>query len=72
MTLPQKKVPCPTCKKPSAYKDNPYRPFCSQRCKLIDLGQWADGSYRMPGEALSEEEFEQEQKKENPLLDQDS
>ena len=29
---------------------NKYRPFCSQRCKLIDLGQWADESYRLPAE----------------------
>jgi len=28
--------------------DNPYRPFCSQRCKLIDLGQWATENYRIP------------------------
>ena len=27
---------------------NPYRPFCSERCKLIDLGQWATGAYRIP------------------------
>ena len=30
--------------------DNPYRPFCSERCKLIDLGAWADGSYNIPGD----------------------
>jgi endogenous inhibitor of DNA gyrase (YacG/DUF329 family) len=30
--------------------DNPYRPFCSERCKLIDLGQWAAGAYRIPQE----------------------
>jgi len=29
-------------------KGNPYRPFCSERCKLIDLGQWATGAYRIP------------------------
>jgi len=28
--------------------DNRYRPFCSERCQLIDLGQWADEQYRMP------------------------
>jgi endogenous inhibitor of DNA gyrase (YacG/DUF329 family) len=28
--------------------DNPYRPFCSERCKLIDLGQWATDAYRIP------------------------
>ncbi len=29
-------------------QDNVYRPFCSERCKLIDLGQWATGAYRIP------------------------
>lgn len=40
--------PCPTCKTPKPWTDNPYRPFCSDRCKLIDLGAWADESYKMP------------------------
>jgi endogenous inhibitor of DNA gyrase (YacG/DUF329 family) len=31
--------------------NNNYRPFCSERCKLIDLGQWASGNYRVPTEA---------------------
>ncbi|MHB1233085.1 MAG: DNA gyrase inhibitor YacG [Burkholderiales bacterium] len=39
-------VACPLCGKPSPYNpDNRYRPFCSERCKLIDLGQWASESY---------------------------
>ena len=38
---------CPVCNKPANKK---YRPFCSSRCKLIDLGNWIDGSYRLPGE----------------------
>ena len=42
-------VTCPTCNAQSEYSaENPYRPFCSQRCKLIDLGQWASESYRIP------------------------
>jgi uncharacterized protein len=45
------KVPCPACKKPVPFnRDNPYRPFCCHRCKLLDLGAWADGSYRIPTE----------------------
>lgn len=40
---------CPTCGKTTPYSpDNPWRPFCSQRCKLIDLGQWANEEYRIP------------------------
>ena len=33
---------CPTCGKPVEWQDNPARPFCSERCKLIDFGRWAD------------------------------
>lgn len=35
---------CPICKKPVAFGD-PYMPFCSERCKLIDLGNWLDEKY---------------------------
>jgi len=35
---------CPTCKKPVRAKD-PDFPFCSERCRLIDLGKWASGAY---------------------------
>jgi hypothetical protein len=51
MTTPKKPpiVACPQCGKDVAWStDNPYRPFCSERCKLIDLGQWATESYRIP------------------------
>ena len=42
-------VNCPQCGKPVAWSTgNPYRPFCSERCRLIDLGQWASESYRIP------------------------
>ena len=42
-------VGCPVCGNPSRYDaSNLFRPFCSERCKLIDLGQWADESYRIP------------------------
>ena len=44
-----RKVHCPQCSAAIVWsKDNPYRPFCSERCKLIDLGQWATGAYRIP------------------------
>lgn len=42
-------VTCPQCGNEVVWnKDNPYRPFCSERCKMIDLGQWATESYRIP------------------------
>ncbi|HEX5359993.1 MAG TPA: DNA gyrase inhibitor YacG [Fluviicoccus sp.] len=40
--------PCPRCGQPSRWQDNPFRPFCCERCKLIDLGGWAAESYRIP------------------------
>lgn len=44
------KVKCPQCARPTVYQGNPWRPFCSERCQLIDLGQWAEGKYALPGE----------------------
>lgn len=41
---------CPNCGKPTVWKDNPFRPFCSERCKLIDFGHWADEEYTVPAE----------------------
>jgi len=41
-------VRCPTCRKEIAWEGNPYRPFCSERCKLVDLGNWASERYRIP------------------------
>nr|WP_198420463.1 DNA gyrase inhibitor YacG [Sulfurimicrobium lacus] len=42
-------VHCPTCGEAAPYStSNPYRPFCSRRCKLIDLGQWANEEFRIP------------------------
>lgn len=40
-------VRCPTCGKKVKWVDAPYRPFCSQRCKLVDLGKWLDGTYKL-------------------------
>ncbi len=44
-----RKVLCPHCKKETLYSiENPFRPFCSERCRMIDLGQWADEGYKVP------------------------
>lgn len=40
--------PCPRCGEMSQWEDNAFRPFCSERCKLIDLGAWANDEYRLP------------------------
>ncbi len=40
-------IPCPQCRTKIEWADNPNRPFCSERCRLIDLGSWSDESYRI-------------------------
>ncbi|RTE86309.1 MULTISPECIES: DNA gyrase inhibitor YacG [Gammaproteobacteria] len=46
-------VQCPTCDtKVKWTSEAKYRPFCSERCKLIDLGEWASEEKRIPGEEL--------------------
>ncbi len=45
-------IKCPKCKAMHEYSvDNPYRPFCSERCKEVDLGQWANEEYAIPSNA---------------------
>jgi endogenous inhibitor of DNA gyrase (YacG/DUF329 family) len=39
---------CPTCKREFKPEDSPARPFCSERCRLIDLGRWLDEGYSVP------------------------
>ena len=42
-------VACPKCEKESDLsKSNPFRPFCSKRCQLIDFGQWIEEAYTIP------------------------
>ena len=53
MTPMPEMIRCPVCRTPARWEGNPYRPFCSERCKLQDLGQWASESYRVPGENVA-------------------
>lgn len=47
-------VKCPQCKTPTVFSpENPFRPFCSERCRLIDLGEWASGSYAIPTQEVA-------------------
>ncbi len=57
-----KRVKCPICGKDTPLKDNPYRPFCSERCKTTDLGAWASGKYHIPGREAGEEASREEKK----------
>ncbi len=59
---------CPICKREIPYEGNPFRPFCSERCKLIDLDNWLEGRYYIPettGERPSRREPADEEKGEN-------
>jgi endogenous inhibitor of DNA gyrase (YacG/DUF329 family) len=52
----KKAVKCPECGKAIEYSpENEYRPFCSKRCKLIDLGEWIEGRYKINSEENSQE-----------------
>jgi endogenous inhibitor of DNA gyrase (YacG/DUF329 family) len=47
-----REVACPRCGKKAPFTpDNAWRPFCSERCKMIDLGAWAEERYRVPVES---------------------
>lgn len=56
--------PCPRCGQHSTWEDNAFRPFCSERCKMIDLGAWASDDYKLPTEdapsSMSNEHYNDE------------
>ena len=57
MTTAPKTVSCPGCGGDSIYAmSNPFRPFCSARCKNIDLGAWASESFRVPVSSNAEDQ----------------
>ncbi len=54
-------VKCPACGKDVPWMpESPWRPFCSERCRNIDLGAWATGQYRVPASSPLEPESETE------------
>lgn len=57
-------VKCPSCGRETKFEGNEFRPFCSERCKLLDFGAWADEKYALAAEttSLSEEEVDQIEK----------
>jgi uncharacterized protein len=60
MTRPETRVACPTCGRGVAWSASErWRPFCSERCKLIDLGEWLDEKHRIPGEPVPEQDDSQ-------------
>ena len=59
------KVKCPTCRKRNEWNNNPYRPFCSERYKMMDLGSWATDKYKIEGKIDSDDSHDfQSQEKE--------
>jgi endogenous inhibitor of DNA gyrase (YacG/DUF329 family) len=47
------RVICPTCKRPIEWNETfPWRPFCSERCKLVDLGAWLTEAHAIAGEPV--------------------
>lgn len=57
-------VKCPQCAKETEYEGNEFRPFCSERCKMLDFGAWADEDYALPAEEseMTAEEVDQLEK----------
>ncbi len=61
-------VLCPTCQRPVEWSEaSPFRPFCSERCKLIDLGAWIAEKHVIPGEEISSTANEEDGSGEPPL-----
>lgn len=54
-------VKCPRCGRETEYDGNEFRPFCSERCKLIDFGAWTDEEYGIAAEPaqMSPDEFDE-------------
>jgi len=46
---------CPICKKSTNWESNPFRPFCSERCRVTDLGNWALERYQIKAEDKAED-----------------
>lgn len=55
------KLKCPTCQTEIEYSEKyPFRPFCSERCKLIDLGEWASENHKIKGNSIYDDVLSQD------------
>ncbi|MCP4284286.1 MAG: DNA gyrase inhibitor YacG [Gammaproteobacteria bacterium] len=60
MKKSQPTAKCPTCKNSFRWdQESPWRPFCSERCRLIDLGEWLDEGHRIKGDPEQPSLFQQ-------------
>jgi uncharacterized protein len=57
---------CPHCGKEIQSTGNPFRPFCSDRCKLLDLGNWLSDGYKIPGDTAHDKDNEESMKRKDP------
>ncbi len=53
------RIKCPRCRGWTTWQDNPHRPFCSAKCRQVDLGKWAQEEYAIPGEYVPRPEEEE-------------
>jgi uncharacterized protein len=49
--MSRSRIQCPTCRRELDWDSAPFRPFCSERCRLVDLGAWLTEQRAIPGEA---------------------
>jgi hypothetical protein len=63
---------CPICKKPTDSERDAEFPFCTERCRVLDLGNWASEKYRISSPAVDESEPEEEQSKSSNPNDRDN
>jgi endogenous inhibitor of DNA gyrase (YacG/DUF329 family) len=49
-------IRCPYCGKKTSWYENPFRPFCSERCRCFDMARWAEEDYRLSGEPAPQHE----------------
>ncbi len=52
------RVKCPKCQKEFSYYQSDFRPFCTERCKMVDLGNWMQGQYAVPAKNITTEEMD--------------
>ena len=55
-------IKCPRCGTETTFANNSYRPFCSERCKMVDLGKWMSEAYQVPVEGEEGEDASEEQR----------
>lgn len=56
--MSKKSVKCPTCEKKFDYYSSEFRPFCSDKCKNVDLNMWFDEEYKVPSKEIPYELYE--------------